>query len=65
MEFDYLEEFNKEFKRLLRKYRSLDEDIALLRKYLRVSPRENPPIVVRIPGLGLKTEILLGSDLPN
>ena len=57
MEFDYLEEFNKEFKRLLRKYRSLDDDIEILRKYLRVSSGANPPIVFRIPRLGLKTEI--------
>lgn len=57
MEFDSLTEFDKELERLLRKYRSLNADIDLLRKYLRNNPRGNPPIVVRIPGLGLETEI--------
>ncbi len=57
MEFDYLEEFKKEFKRLFRKYRSLDDDIEVLKKYLRITPGNNPPRVVRIPGLGLETEI--------
>ena len=57
MEFDSLTEFDKELKRLLRKYRSLNEDIEVLKKYLRITPGNNPPRVIRIPGLGLETEI--------
>lgn len=57
MEFSSLKEFDNELKRLLRKYRSLNADIDLLKKYLIIIPRSNPPRVVRIPGLGLVTEI--------
>ncbi len=57
MEFASLKEFDKDLARLLRKYRSLNDDLELLKKYLRVIPGDNPPIVFRIPGLGLKTEI--------
>ena len=57
MQFSFLKEFDREFARLARKYRTLNDDIKRLHKYLHINPRGYPPGVVRISGLGLKTEI--------
>ena len=57
MQFRSLKEFDREFARLARKYRTLNDDIKRLHKYLQINPRGYPPGVVRISGLGLKTEI--------
>lgn len=65
MEFSRLDEFNREFKRLLRKYRTLDEDFNLFKERI-LSYRENgtgkflywhPPGIIRINDLGIQTEI--------
>ena len=57
MQFCSLEEFDRELEHLARKYRTLGDDIERLHKFLHVKPRGYPPAVVRISGLGLKTEI--------
>lgn len=57
MDFTQLDEFTKELKRLLRKYRSLDHDLDLLKSYLQVYPRGHQPRVCQISNLGIQTEI--------
>lgn len=65
MEYSQLDEFVKEFKKLLKKYRTLDEDFTLFKERI-LSYRENgngkflfwrPPGIVRISNLGIETEV--------
>jgi hypothetical protein len=55
--FGKTEEFSKEFARLLKKWRSLNGDLELLKQVLAANPRGHEPIIVRVSGLGTKTEI--------
>lgn len=57
MEFSYLPEFDKELKTLFKKYRTLEDDLELLKKILKIHPRSYPPGIVRVSGLGIETEI--------
>ena len=57
MDFTQLDEFSKELKQLLKKYRSLNSDLDLLKDYLQLYPRGNPPRIFQISNLGIKTEI--------
>ena len=57
MDFSKLREFEREFKQLRKKFRSLDGDLELLEKVLRMEPQGHPPGIVRISGLGVMTEI--------
>lgn len=43
MKFDELDEFGRDLKRLLKKYKSLREDLAVVKKILTVMPDERPP----------------------
>jgi len=59
MKFDELDEFKKDLKKLLKKYRSLEEDIEIVKKVLRIKPKERPPFSYRIDGLkGVETCII-------
>jgi mRNA-degrading endonuclease RelE of RelBE toxin-antitoxin system len=53
MTFEELPEFTKDLKVLLKKFRTLAEDLAVIKKILIVSPDERPPFSFRIDGLGL------------
>ena len=55
MTFEELPEYRKELKALLKKYRSLTEDLEVVQKVLAVSPDERPPFSFRIDGLGITT----------
>ena len=57
MVFTTVSEFDSEFDRLLKKYRSLKEDLEVLKAVLLKYPRGYEPVVFRIPGLGIETEI--------
>ncbi len=57
MQFTKLPEFNNELKKLLKKYRSLEEDIDVLKQILEKYPRGYEPWCFRIDGLGIDTEI--------
>lgn len=57
MEFSNLPEFDKQFKTLLKKYRTLEEDLDLLKRVLETYPRGYPPRIFRVSGLGINTEI--------
>jgi mRNA-degrading endonuclease YafQ of YafQ-DinJ toxin-antitoxin module len=55
MTFDELVEFQKDLKSLLKKYRTLNDDMDIVRQVLEVFPDERPPFSFRIDNLGLAT----------
>lgn len=57
MQFLTKPEFDSELKKLLKKYRTLKEDIELLKSVLEKYPRGYEPVVFRVAGLGIGTEI--------
>jgi hypothetical protein len=58
MTFDELAEFQKDLKSLLKKYRTLKDDLAIVKQVLEVFPDERPPFSFRIDNLGLETCII-------
>ena len=58
MTFDELAEFQKDLKRLLKKYRTLNDDMDVVRKVLEIFPDERPPFSFRIDNSGLETCII-------
>jgi mRNA-degrading endonuclease RelE of RelBE toxin-antitoxin system len=58
MTFEQLPEYEKELKTLLRKYRTLVEDLEIVKKVLTVIPDERPPFSFRIDGLGISTCVI-------
>ncbi len=58
MNFDELEEYAKDLKKLQKKYRTLEDDIAIVKKVLTVEPNEKPPFSFRIDGLGISTCVI-------
>ncbi len=58
MTFEELNEFRKDLKKLLKKYRSLNDDLKIVRKVLRVEPKERPPFSFRIDGLSIETCVI-------
>ncbi len=58
MTFDELAEFKKDLKNLLKKYRTLNDDLDVIKKVLEVTPDERPPFSFRVENLGLETCII-------
>ena len=58
MIFNELTEFTKDLKDLLKRYRTLNDDLDVVKKVLEVVPDERPPFSFRIDGLGLTTCII-------
>jgi mRNA-degrading endonuclease RelE of RelBE toxin-antitoxin system len=58
IEFDELSEFKKDLKHLLKKYRTLKEDLEVVKLDLSDEPGESPPFSFRIDNLGLETCII-------
>ena len=58
MTFDELSGFKKDLKSLLKKYRTLNDDLYVVRKVLEVVPDERPPFSFRIDNLGIETCII-------
>ncbi|MFH1159677.1 MAG: hypothetical protein V1733_01850 [bacterium] len=58
MTFDELDEFKKDLKALLKKYRTLNDDLEVVKKVLEVTADERPPFSFRIDGLGLETSVI-------
>ena len=58
MTFEELEEFKKDLKQLLKKYRTLEDDLKIVKKVLEVEPNERPPFSFRISDLGISTCII-------
>jgi hypothetical protein len=58
MKFETLSEFQKDLKQLLKKYRTLNDDLEEVRTILRVKPDERPPFSFRINNLGIETCVI-------
>ena len=58
MTFDELTEFKKDLKSLFKKYRTLNDDLEVVKRVLEVSPDERPPFSFRIDNLDLETCII-------
>lgn len=58
MTFEELDEFKRDLKKLLRKYRTLRDDIDVVKKVLEVMPDERPPFSFRIDNLSVKTCVI-------
>lgn len=58
MIFEELEEYKKDLKQLLKKYRTLEGDLDVVKKVLEVVPDERPPFSFRIDGIGIETCVI-------
>lgn len=58
IEFGELSEFKKDLKYLLKKYRTLKEDLEVVKLDLNDEPGESPPFSYRIDNLGIETCII-------
>jgi mRNA-degrading endonuclease RelE of RelBE toxin-antitoxin system len=58
MTFEALSEFKKDLKNLLKKYRSLQDDLEVVKRVLAVVPDEREPFSFRLDQLGIETCII-------
>ncbi|MCA1762511.1 MAG: hypothetical protein ABR574_09370 [Cryomorphaceae bacterium] len=58
MEFDELDAYKKDLKKLLKKYRTLKSDIETVKKVLKIKPEARPPFSFQIQGLELETCVI-------
>ena len=58
MTFDEITEFKKDLKNLLKKYRTLNDDLDVVKRVLEFTPDERPPFSFRIDNLDLETWII-------
>lgn len=58
MTFDELTDFKKDLKNLLKRYRTLNDDLCVVKQVLEVIPDERPPFSFRIDNLGVQTCII-------
>jgi mRNA-degrading endonuclease YafQ of YafQ-DinJ toxin-antitoxin module len=58
MIFEELAEFKRDLKKLLKKYRTLKNDLDIVKKVIEFSPSEKSPFSFRIDNLGLETCVI-------
>jgi len=58
MKFDQLNEYEKDLKKLLKKFRTLKDDMDIIKKVLEAEPKERPPFSYRIDGLGVESCVI-------
>lgn len=58
IEFEEITPFKKDFKTLLKKYKTLVDDIELVKKVLEVLPEDRPPFSYRIDNLGIESCVI-------
>lgn len=58
MNFEELSEFKRDLKSLLKKYRTLNDDLDIVKKVLTIAPDARPPFSFRIDNLGLETCVI-------
>lgn len=58
MIFEELTEFQKDLKNLLKKYRTLNDDLSVVKQVLTAAPDERPPFSFRIDNLTLETCVI-------
>lgn len=61
MEFDEIPEFQRDLKQFLKKFRTLQDDLAVLKKVLAAegTVHPQPPLSFRIPGLGFELPVVI------
>ncbi len=55
VKIERLAEFEKDLKQLRKKYKTIDDDIALVERVIAVDPTARPPFSFQIDNLGLET----------
>lgn len=58
MKFSELQEFKKDFKKLLKKYRTLNDDFEVVKKVLDIKPEARAAFSFQIDGLGIETCVI-------
>ncbi len=58
MKFSELQEYKKDLKKLSKRYKTLKDDLEIIKKVLKVNPAERPPFSYRIDGLGITTCVI-------
>ncbi len=58
IQFEELLEFKKDLKQLLKKFRTLNDDLDVVKQDLNDEPGESPPFSYRINGLGIETCVI-------
>lgn len=58
MKFNELQEFKKDIRKLLKKYRTLKDDLEVVKKVLNIKPEARPPFSFQIDGLGIETCVI-------
>lgn len=58
MTFEELSEFKKDLKNLLKKYRTLNDDLDVVKQVLAIAPTARPPFSFSIDNLGLRTCVI-------
>ncbi|HMR89130.1 MAG TPA: hypothetical protein PKD51_13295 [Saprospiraceae bacterium] len=58
IKFDDIPEFRKDLKTLLKKYRTLQDDLDVVKLDLNDEPGESPPFSYRIDNLGIETCVI-------
>jgi hypothetical protein len=58
MSFEEIAEFKKDFKSLVKKYKTLREDLDVVKRVLDIMPDARPPFSFRIDNLGITTCVI-------
>jgi mRNA-degrading endonuclease RelE of RelBE toxin-antitoxin system len=58
MKFEYLPEFDKDLKTLLKRYRTLHDDLKVVKTILQKKTEERPPFSYRVDNLGVETCVI-------
>jgi mRNA-degrading endonuclease RelE of RelBE toxin-antitoxin system len=58
MKFETLHEYDKDLKRLQKKFRTLNRDLVDVKKVLSVKPDAHPPFSFQIEGLGIQSCVI-------
>ncbi|MFV5700995.1 hypothetical protein ACM55F_03890 [Flavobacterium sp. XS2P12] len=56
--FEEIEPFKKDLKTLLKKYKTLNDDIKVVKKVLEILPDARPPFSFRIDNLGIESCVI-------
>lgn len=56
--FEEIAPFKKDFKSLLKKYKTLVDDLDIVKKVLQLLPEDRPPFSYRIDNLGLESCVI-------
>lgn len=56
--FDEIDPFQKDFKGLLKKYKTLKEDLEVVKKVMAILPDARPPFSFRIDNIGIESCVI-------